>query len=64
VAGRLSAKPVTFFTALVIWLLAILLAMPAAIFSYVPEIPLEANKTIKVNSQLQAYPFSNPIVTV
>jgi hypothetical protein len=54
VAGRFSAKPVTLFTALVIWILAILLAMPAAIFSYVPEILLEANKTIKVISQLEA----------
>jgi hypothetical protein len=52
VAGRISAKPVTLLTALVIWIIAILLAMPAAIFSYVPEILLEANKTIKVNSQL------------
>ncbi|XP_023716015.1 neuropeptide CCHamide-1 receptor isoform X2 [Cryptotermes secundus] len=48
VAGRLSAKPVTLFTALVIWILAILLAMPAAIFSFVREIQLEGNKTIKV----------------
>lgn len=49
VSGRLSTKPVTLFTALGIWVLAILLAMPAAIFSYVPDITLAANKTIKVN---------------
>jgi len=52
VSGRLSTKPVTLLTALGIWVLAILLAMPAAIFSYVPDKPLDANKTIKVN-----YPF-------
>lgn len=49
VSGRLSTKPVTLLTALGIWVLAILLALPAAIFSYVPDLPLEeANKTIKV----------------
>jgi len=49
VSGRLSTKPVTLLTALGIWVLAILLAMPAAIFSYVPDMPLDVNKTIKVN---------------
>ena len=52
VSGRLSTKPVTLLTAVGIWVLAISLAMPAAIFSHVPDKPLEANKTIKVN-----YPF-------
>jgi hypothetical protein len=49
VSGRLSTKPVTQITTLGVWVLAVLLAVPAAIFSYVPEILLEANKTIKVN---------------
>jgi len=49
VTGRLSTKHVTLLTALGIWVLAILLAMPAAIFSYVPDVPLDVNKTIKVN---------------
>ncbi|XP_069682850.1 neuropeptide CCHamide-1 receptor-like isoform X2 [Periplaneta americana] len=48
VAGRLSSKPVTLLTALGIWVLAIMLALPAAIFSYVPDIPIDVNKTIKV----------------
>lgn len=50
-AGRVSTKPVTQFTTLGVWVLAVLLAVPAAIFSYVPEIEINGNKTIKVKSQ-------------
>jgi hypothetical protein len=49
VSGRLSTKPVTLFTAVGIWIFAILLAVPAAIFSYVTDFQVEANRTIKVN---------------
>jgi hypothetical protein len=48
VPGRLSTKLFTLLAALAIWMFAITLAMPAAIFSYVPEIELDANTTIKV----------------
>ncbi|KAJ9576731.1 hypothetical protein L9F63_025374, partial [Diploptera punctata] len=50
VVGRLSTKPVTLLTAIGIWVLAVLLALPAAIFSYVPEIVLNNNQTINVCS--------------
>ena len=52
VGGRLSTKPVTLLTALGIWLLALMLALPAAIFSYVPDIDIGHNKTIKVRAKL------------
>ncbi|KDR14578.1 hypothetical protein L798_11307, partial [Zootermopsis nevadensis] len=48
VAGRVSTKPVTQFTTIGVWALAVLLAVPAAVFSYVPEISLNTNKTIKI----------------
>jgi hypothetical protein len=48
VAGRVTTKPVTQITTVGVWVLAVLLAVPAAIFTYVPEIRLSTNKTIKV----------------
>lgn len=47
VAG-LSAKPLTILTASLIWVLAIVLAMPAALFSDVSSIPLRGNHSILV----------------
>lgn len=49
VAG-LSAKPLTILTACLIWVLAIVLAMPAAFFSYVPTVPLQSNHSILICS--------------
>ncbi|XP_076661339.1 neuropeptide CCHamide-2 receptor-like [Halictus rubicundus] len=49
VAG-LSAKPLTILTASLIWVLAIVLAMPAALFSYVPTVPLQGNHSILICS--------------
>lgn len=49
VAG-LSAKPLTILTASLIWVLAIVLAMPDALFSYVPVITLEENRSILICS--------------
>ncbi|XP_012261064.1 neuropeptide CCHamide-2 receptor isoform X2 [Athalia rosae] len=49
VAG-LSAKPLTILTATLIWVLASVLAMPAALFSYVPNVPLQKNHSILVCS--------------
>ncbi|XP_026666805.1 neuropeptide CCHamide-2 receptor-like isoform X2 [Ceratina calcarata] len=49
VAG-LSAKPLTILIAILIWVLAIVLAMPAALFSYVPSISLQNNQTIEICS--------------
>ncbi|KAL0113375.1 hypothetical protein PUN28_012504 [Cardiocondyla obscurior] len=47
VAG-LSAKPLTILTASLIWVLAIVFAMPAALFSYVSSVPLRGNHSILV----------------
>ncbi|XP_011635830.1 neuropeptide CCHamide-2 receptor-like [Pogonomyrmex barbatus] len=47
VAG-LSAKPLTILTASLIWVLAIILAMPAAFFSYVSSIQLNGNHSILI----------------
>ncbi|XP_077276412.1 neuropeptide CCHamide-2 receptor isoform X3 [Temnothorax americanus] len=44
----LSAKPLTILTASLIWVLAIVLAMPAALFSYVSSIPLSGNHSILI----------------
>ncbi|KAK9308991.1 hypothetical protein QLX08_001188 [Tetragonisca angustula] len=49
VAG-LSAKPLTILIACLIWILAIILAMPAAFFSHVPIIPLKHNESIFICS--------------
>lgn len=49
VAG-LSAKPLTILTACLIWVLAIVLAMPAAFFSNVPTVPLQSNHSILICS--------------
>ncbi|XP_012142843.2 neuropeptide CCHamide-2 receptor-like isoform X2 [Megachile rotundata] len=49
VAG-LSAKPLTILTAILIWVLAIILAMPAALFSHVPTVPLNGNHSILICS--------------
>lgn len=49
VAG-LSAKPLTILTASLIWLFAFVLAMPDALFSYVPTIDLGGNRTILICS--------------
>ncbi|XP_025261813.1 neuropeptide CCHamide-2 receptor [Camponotus floridanus] len=47
VAG-LSAKPLTILTASLIWVLAIILAIPAALFSHVPAIQLQGNHSILI----------------
>ncbi|KZC10422.1 Neuromedin-B receptor, partial [Dufourea novaeangliae] len=49
VAG-LSAKPLTILTASLIWLLAIVLALPAALFSHVPTVRLQGNHSILICS--------------
>ena len=49
VAG-LSAKPLTILIACLIWILAIILAMPAAFFSHVPIVPLLHNNSILICS--------------
>ncbi|XP_011142848.1 neuropeptide CCHamide-1 receptor isoform X1 [Harpegnathos saltator] len=49
VAG-LSAKPLTVLTASLIWVLAIVLALPAVLFSHVPTIPLGENHSILICS--------------
>ncbi|CAK9827314.1 Neuropeptide CCHamide-1 receptor [Anthophora retusa] len=49
VAG-LSAKPLTILTAFLIWVLASVLAMPAALFSHVPTVRLKGNHSILVCS--------------
>ncbi|XP_043528577.1 neuropeptide CCHamide-2 receptor-like isoform X2 [Frieseomelitta varia] len=49
VAG-LSAKPLTILIACLIWILAIILAMPAAFFSHVPIVPLLNNNSILICS--------------
>ncbi|XP_046752926.1 neuropeptide CCHamide-2 receptor-like isoform X1 [Diprion similis] len=49
VAG-LSAKPLTILTATLIWVFASVLAMPAAFFSYVPEVKLQKNHSILICS--------------
>ncbi|XP_029660851.1 neuropeptide CCHamide-2 receptor-like isoform X1 [Formica exsecta] len=49
IAG-LSAKPLTILTACLIWVLAIVLAMPSALFSNVPAIPLQGNRSILICS--------------
>lgn len=46
----LSAKPLTILTASLIWVLAIVLAMPAALFSHVPTVPLQGNHSILICS--------------
>uniref|UniRef100_A0ABD2XE92 G-protein coupled receptors family 1 profile domain-containing protein n=1 Tax=Trichogramma kaykai TaxID=54128 RepID=A0ABD2XE92_9HYME len=53
VAG-LSAKPLTILTVTLIWLLATVLALPAALFSHVPVEILKGNQTISICS-----PFPN-----
>ncbi|KAG7206710.1 hypothetical protein KM043_000383 [Ampulex compressa] len=49
VAG-LNAKPLTILTASLIWVLAIVLAIPAALFSHVPTVPLQGNHSILICS--------------
>ncbi|KAF3420021.1 hypothetical protein E2986_11344 [Frieseomelitta varia] len=58
VAG-LSAKPLTILIACLIWILAIILAMPAAFFSHVPIVPLLNNNSILICS-----PFPEEFVFV
>ncbi|KYN04928.1 Neuromedin-B receptor [Cyphomyrmex costatus] len=47
VAG-LSAKPLTILTASLIWVLAIVIAMPAALFSEVTSVPVLGNRSILI----------------
>ncbi|XP_076377397.1 neuropeptide CCHamide-2 receptor isoform X2 [Megalopta genalis] len=49
-AAGSSAKPLTILTASLIWVLAIVLAMPAALFSHVPTVPLQGNHSILICS--------------
>ncbi|XP_016844695.1 neuropeptide CCHamide-2 receptor [Nasonia vitripennis] len=49
VAG-LSAKPLTILTVTLIWLLASILALPAALFSHIPTEPLKGNHSITICS--------------
>ncbi|XP_058794143.1 neuropeptide CCHamide-2 receptor-like [Phymastichus coffea] len=49
VAG-LSAKPLTIMTVSLIWVLASILALPAALFSHVPREPLKGNHSIAICS--------------
>ena len=46
----LSAKPLTILTASLIWVLAIILSIPDALFSHVPTIVLKGNHTILICS--------------
>ncbi|XP_043279213.1 neuropeptide CCHamide-1 receptor-like isoform X2 [Venturia canescens] len=48
--ASLSAKPLTILTASLIWLFAMVLAMPDALFSHVPTIDLGGNRTIFICS--------------
>ncbi|XP_076630943.1 neuropeptide CCHamide-2 receptor-like isoform X2 [Colletes latitarsis] len=49
IAG-LGAKPLTILTASLIWVLAIILAIPAALFSHVPTVALRDNHSIVICS--------------
>ena len=44
---HISTKPLTIVTALAIWLLSLVLALPAAMFSNVQTAPVEGNHTIE-----------------